>query len=261
VETGLAGRRALVTAASKGLGLASARALVAEGCKVAISSSDEARIQKAAGELRKGSAQVVAKAADLRNAADCAELIAWAIAELGGLDVLVNNTRGPRLGTVESLDDVAWHDAFELVLMSAVRLSRLALPALRERGHGSIVNLTSIAAHQLIDNLVLSNALRPAVVGLGKTLAKEAAPAVRVNSILTGRFATDRIIEESRYRAAELGVSEAEVTTRSIRSIPLQRYGKPEELADAVVFLAGDCSSFMTGATLAIDGGEYAGLF
>ncbi len=261
METGLAGRRALVTAASKGLGLASARALVAEGCKVAISSSDGGRIQRAAEELSGSGGQVIARVADLRNAADCADLITWAIAGLGGLDVLVNNTRGPVLGTVEGLEDGAWRDAFELVLMSAVRLSRLALPALREGGHGSIVNLTSIAAHQPIDNLVLSNSLRPAVVGLGKTLAKEASPAVRVNSILTGRFATDRIIEESRYRAAELGVSEAEVTARSIRGIPLQRYGRPSELADAVVFLAGDCSSFVTGATLAVDGGEYTGLF
>ena len=261
METGLAGRRALVTAASKGLGLASARALAAEGCHVAISSSDDARIQKVAADMGAGGDRVVARAADLRSASDCEELVSWAVGELGGLDVLVNNTRGPVLGAVEHLDDRTWADAFELVLMSAVRLSRLALPALREGGHGAIVNLTSIAAHQPIDGLVLSNALRPAVVGLGKTLAKEAAPSVRVNSILTGRFATDRIIEENVYRAAELGMKPEEVAAMSIRGIPLHRYGKPEELAEAVVFLAGDCSSFITGTTLSVDGGEYAGLF
>jgi 3-oxoacyl-[acyl-carrier protein] reductase len=129
------------------------------------------------------------------------------------------------------------------------------------RGRGAIVNLTSIAAHQPVDNLVLSNALRPAVVAMGKTLAKEAAPEVRVNSILTGRFETDRIKEENRGQAAKLGVDPAEFTARSIRNIPLGRHGRPDELAAAVVFLAGDAASFVTGTTLSVDGGEYGGLF
>ena len=261
MKTGLAGRRALVTAASKGLGLAAARALAAEGCRVAISSSDDERIQKVAEGLRRDGADVVARAADLRSAEACRDLLEWAVQSLGGLDVLVNNTRGPVLGAVEQLDDKAWLEAVDLVLMSAVRLSRAALPALRASGHGAIVNLTSIAAHQPIDNLVLSNALRPGVVALGKTLAKEAGPAVRVNSILTGRFATDRIVEENRHQASKLGLSEAEVSERSLRNVPLHRLGRPEELADAVVFLAGDCASFITGTALAVDGGEYAGLF
>jgi 3-oxoacyl-[acyl-carrier protein] reductase len=129
------------------------------------------------------------------------------------------------------------------------------------RGRGAIVNLTSIAAHQPVDNLVLSNALRPAVVAMGKTLAKEAAPEVRVNSILTGRFETDRIKEENRGQAMKLGVDPAEFTARSIRNIPLGRHGRPDELAAAVVFLAGDAASFVTGTTLSVDGGEYGGLF
>jgi 3-oxoacyl-[acyl-carrier protein] reductase len=228
---------------------------------VAICSSDESRIQRAAEELRAGGANVIARAADLRDAAACAELFAWATGELGGLDVLVNNTRGPILGRVEDLDDETWLDAFQLVLMSAVRLSRLALPALREGGHGAIVNLTSITAHQPIRNLVLSNALRPAVIAVGKTLSWEAAPAVRVNSILTGRFATDRILEENRHQASVLGIEVAEVAQRSVSNIPLGRLGRPDELAQAVVCLAGDCSSYITGATLGVDGGEYSGLF
>ena len=249
-----------MTAASRGLGFASARALAAEGCRVAISSSNEQRIRAAAEALRKEGYDVVARVADLKHADQCRDLVEWATTTLGGLEVLVNNTRGPILGSVAELDDAAWAEAINLVLMSAVRLTRASLPALR-RGRGVIVNLTSIAAHQPVDNLVLSNALRPAVVAIGKTLAKEAAPEVRVNSILTGRFQTDRIVEENRNQASRLGVDPEEYTARSIRNIPLGRHGQPDELAAAVVFLAGDASSFITGATLSVDGGEYAGLF
>ena len=226
-----------------------------------ISSGDRQHLEAAAQALQHDGHQVQAKVADLRDAEQCAELVAWAIATLGGLDVLVNNTRGPIFGRVAELDDTAWRDAFDLVLMSAVRLTRAALPALRRDSGGAIVNLTSIAAHQPVNNLVLSNALRPAVVAIGKTLAKEAAPEVRVNSILTGRFETDRIIEENRDEAARLGVDIEDVRARSFRNIPLGRYGRPDELAAAVVFLAGDAARFITGATLAVDGGEYPGLF
>ena len=249
-----------MTAASRGLGYASARALAAEGCRVAIASSDEDRIQAAASALRDEGYDVVARVADLRQADQCRDLVDWATATLGGLEVLVNNTRGPILGSVAELDDQAWAEAVNLVLMSAVRLTRASLPTLR-RSAGAIVNLTSIAAHQPVDNLVLSNALRPAVVAMGKTLAKEAAPEVRVNSILTGRFETDRIVEENRHQALKLGVDPSEFTAASIRNIPLGRHGRPEELAAAVVFLAGDAASFITGTTLAVDGGEYRGLF
>lgn len=249
-----------MTAASRGLGFASARALAAEGCRVAISSSDAQRIEAAASALRDQGYDVVAQVADVRQADQCRDLVAWATAALGGLEVLVNNTRGPILGSVAELDDQAWADAVNLVLMSAVRLTRASLPTLR-RGGGAIVNLTSIAAHQPVDNLVLSNALRPAVVAMGKTLAKEAAPEVRVNSILTGRFETDRIREENRHQALKLGVDLSDFTAASIGNIPLGRHGRPEELAAAVVFLAGDAASFITGTTLAVDGGEYRGLF
>ena len=257
----LSGRRVLVTAASRGLGFATAEAFLREGCHVAISSSNADRINASAETLRAIGGSVAAMAADLSSAQDCARLMAWVETGLGGLDVLVNNTRGPALGVVEDLSDDEWEHAFQLVLMSAVRLTRRALPLLRQSGAGAVVNLTSIAAHLPLEKLALSNALRPGVVAVGKTLAREAAPSVRVNSILTGRFATDRILEENKYRASDLGVTPEEVAAMSVERIPLRRYGDPSELAAAVVFLASDAASFITGATLAVDGGEYPALF
>ncbi|HTD78553.1 MAG TPA: SDR family NAD(P)-dependent oxidoreductase, partial [Chloroflexota bacterium] len=140
METGLRGRRALVTAASRGLGFATARALATEGCRVVIASSDQPRIAAAAQTLRDEGHDVVARVADVRQADQCRDLVEWAVMTLGGLEVLVNNTRGPILGTVAELDDQAWMEAVNLVLMSAVRLTRASLPALRREG-GAVVNL------------------------------------------------------------------------------------------------------------------------
>jgi 3-oxoacyl-[acyl-carrier protein] reductase len=260
VETHLRGRIALVTAASKGLGFACARALASEGCRVAMSSSRSETLDAAVGQLAAEGFDVAGHRADLSIASECDALVDWTAEQFGGIDVLINNTRGPRLGLVDELSDDDWTGAFDLVFMSALRVTRRALPHLRSR-RGSVINLTSIAAHQPVDGLVLSNVLRPGVVGLGKTLAKEAAPEVRVNSILTGRFLTDRIVEENRYRATQLGVSEDDVAARATASIPLGRYGRPDELAAAAVFLASDAATFITGATLSVDGGEHQYLF
>lgn len=236
LRTGLHGRRALVTAASKGLGYASASALAREGCRVVLSSSNPVRTRAAVDELTGEGLDVQGCAADLTLADDCTRLLEWTLATLGGLDVLVNNTRGPRLGVAASFDDAAWTEGFEVVLLSAVRLTRGALAALRDGDGGAVVNLTSITARQPLDRLVLSNTFRPAVVAFGKTLAREAAPQVRVNSILTGRIQTDRIDEENRYRAEQEGTSVQEVARMQTNAIPLGRYGRPDELADAVVF-------------------------
>jgi len=260
LETHLQGRVALVTAASKGLGFAVARALASEGCQVVMSSSNADSLNAAVDRLAAEGFDVVGQRADLSIGAECDAVVDWTAERHGGLDVLINNTRGPRLGLVHELSDDDWKGAFDLVFMSALRVTRRALPHLRSR-KGSVVNLTSIAAHQPVDGLVLSNVLRPGVVGLGKTLAKEAAPDVRVNSILTGRFLTDRIVEENKYRASQLGVSEDEVARRSTAAIPLGRYGRPDELAAAAVFLASDLATFITGATLSVDGGEHQYLF
>jgi 3-oxoacyl-[acyl-carrier protein] reductase len=260
VETGLKGKRALVTAASKGLGKAVAGALLDEGCRVVISSGNQERIDAAAAELS-ARGEVIAVAADLAQADECAELVDTALHRLGGLDVLVNNAGGPPPGTFEGLDEAQWRHAFDSLLMSAVRITRAALPALREDPGGSVVNLTSLTAKQPIDMLLLSNAFRPAILGMAKTLSREAAPAVRVNSIATEHILTDRIREIAGFRAAAAGVGADEELERWGREAPLGRFGTPAELAAAAVFLASDAASYITGVTLAVDGGLDRGLF
>jgi 3-oxoacyl-[acyl-carrier protein] reductase len=259
VETGLTGKRALVTAASRGIGYATAAALLREGCRVAICSSTEANIQAAARTLS-SLGEVHAMAADISQPDECADLAEWALGTLGGLDVLVNNCAGPPAGSFESFDEAAWRHAFDLVFMSAARLSRALLPALRDGG-GAIVCLNSHVAKQPMNNLVLSNALRPAIIGLAKTLAREAGPEVRVNTIGTGWTDTDRVKQILGKQATATGRPVEELIAEQARGLPLRRVGRPEEIASAVVFLAGDCSSFVTGATLDVDGGENSGLY
>ncbi len=260
METGLKGKRVLVTAASRGLGRAVAEAFLAEGARVAISSSSEERIRQTARDLDERG-EVIAMAADIGEADECAELLDWTLHNLGGLDVLINNTVGPPPGTLESLDEAMWRHAFDTILMSAVRLSRGALPALRMDGGGAIVNLASLTAKQPIDGLMLSNSLRPALVGMAKTLAREAAPDVRVNNIATEHILTDRIRNLAATIWARDGETGDQAVERLAIEVPLRRYGTPTELANAVVFLASDAASFITGVTLAVDGGLDRGLY
>jgi 3-oxoacyl-[acyl-carrier protein] reductase len=260
MELGLSGKRVLVTAASRGLGRAVAEAFLDEGCRVAISSSHEERIQRAAQEMS-GRGEVIAMAADIGEADECAELLDWALHKLGGLDVLVNNTVGPPPGSLESLDEAQWRHAFDTILMSAVRLCKGALPALKADGGGAIVNLASLTAKQPIDGLMLSNALRPALVGMAKTLSREAAPGVRVNNIATEHILTDRIRNLAETMWAKPGETGEQVVQRMAAEVPLKRYGTPQEIASAAVFLASDAASFITGVTLAVDGGLDRGLF
>jgi 3-oxoacyl-[acyl-carrier protein] reductase len=260
VEFGLRGRRALVTAASKGLGYATAEMLLKEGCRVVISSSSRERIDAAAASLAEHG-EVLAATADVAQPDECADLVDFAIHHLGGLDVLVNNAPGPPPGTFESIDEAQWRHAFDSVLMSAVRVTRAALPALKAGTGGAVVNLTSLTAKQPIDLLLLSNAFRPAVVGMAKTLSREAAPEVRVNNIATEHILTDRIRQIAAVRAEARGVSPDEELEAWGREAPLGRFGTAQELASAAVFLAGDAASYITGTTLAVDGGLDRGLY
>jgi 3-oxoacyl-[acyl-carrier protein] reductase len=261
VDLGLRGKRALVTAASRGLGRAVADVLLAEGCRICITSSSQAAIEAAADDMARGGGEVHAMAADLGSESGCGQIFQWATETLGGLDVLVNNTVGPPTGGVLDLADDQWRQAFELILMSALRLSRAAIPVMRAGGGGAIVNLGSLTAKQPIDGIALSNTLRPALVGMAKTLSREAAPHVRVNNIATEHILTDRIRDIAEWVWRQDGETVEQTIERMALTVPLGRYGTPRELANAVVFLASDAASFITGVTLAVDGGLDRGLF
>ncbi|MBI4540881.1 MAG: SDR family oxidoreductase [Gemmatimonadetes bacterium] len=264
MELGLEGKVALVAAASRGLGYAVARALAAEGVRVSIVSRDGARIQEAARRIRdETAADVLAIAADIRSADAIAEWVKRTRERLGGVDLLFTNAGGPPAGTFESLtDDKVWYDAFDLLVLSAVRMVRAAIPLMRERGGGSMVLSTSAAVKEPSPNLTLSNVVRASVAALSKTLADEhAKDGIRVNQLIPGRIDTDRVRELDGIRAERSGISVEEVKQRSAAQIPLGRYGDPSEFARAAVFLLSDAASYITGASMQVDGGRLRSVF
>lgn len=248
MDLGLGDRRALVTAASKGLGRAAAAALAAEGARVFISSRNDADLRAAAQEI--GAAGW--RTADVASAEQLEELLATAVEALGGLDILVANAGGPPPGGFDATDEEGWRTGYDLTLMSAVRLIRGALPQLRSSDQGRIVIITSITARQPIDDLVLSNAYRPAVTGMAKTLSRELGPeGITVNCIAPESILTDRV----RQLAALAGRSNLGET-----DLPLRRYGDPGEVGALVAFLASKQAGFITGQTVGIDGGGLRGI-
>ena len=259
MELGLAGKRALVAAASRGLGKAIALRLAEEGAKVAICSRNAERLGQAAEELRKRTeAEVLAIPTDLTDYAQIKRLINRVNEELGGIDILVANAGGPLPGSFQELSDEQWQAACQLTLMSSVRLAREAIPGMIERHWGRLIFSTSVSVKQPIANLVLSNSLRLAVIGLAKSLADELAPYnITVNSVCPGATATERLRELIKHQAerARLSYEEAE-REFWLRGIPMERLGKPEELADLVAFLASERAGYITGTAIQVDGGS-----
>jgi 3-oxoacyl-[acyl-carrier protein] reductase len=257
VDLALEGRVALVTAASKGLGRASATALAAEGARVMISSRSEEQLAATAAAIREATGGEVRHcAADVSRAEDLTRLLEQTEQELGGVDVLVNNAGGPRPGGFDALDDDAWQEAFELNLMSAIRLVRGVLPHMRQQRFGRIVTIASSSIKQPIENLMLSNTYRVALVGLSKSLATEVAPdGILVNTVGPGRIATDRVASLDANRAASAGTSVEQVRAQTEKGIPVGRYGTAEEFAKVVAFLGSGANTYLTGQALLVDGG------
>ncbi|QLG28215.1 SDR family oxidoreductase [Halorarum halophilum] len=258
----IGGNAALVTASSSGLGKASALALAREGANVVMNGRDEERLEAAvedvAAEATDG-ATVVGQPADLTDEAEVAALVERTVDEFGGLDHLVTSAGGPPAGPFLETTDEDWYEAYDLLVMSVVRLVREAADPLRADGGGTIVNITSRSVKEAIDNLVLSNSVRMSVVGLEKTLSTELAPEVRSNAVLPGSHETSRI-ENLMEDAVERGDYDSydEALAARGEEVPLGRIGDPIELGNVVAFLSSPKSGFVNGVAIPIDGGSGA---
>jgi 3-oxoacyl-[acyl-carrier protein] reductase len=257
MDLGLKNQRALVIAASRGLGAATALRLSLEGAQVAICGRDLARIEAAAAKIQAESGgTVIPLVGDVSDAAAAQAVVARAAERLGGLDILVTNAGGPPSGAFDALSLETWEKAVHLTLLSTVILIQTALPYLRRSNNAAILTITSYSAKQPIPNLMLSNSLRGAVIGLTKTLANELGPEnIRVNSILPGWTRTERVVELMEARAAQKNSTvEAEIAAQTA-AIPLRRMADPAEFASAAVFLCSPAASYIHGAMIPVDGG------
>ena len=262
MDLGLTNKIAMVGGASKGLGYAVARALAGEGAHVAIASRDADAIRRAADTIaHESGANVLPVAADLSTAAAIEAWHAATLKEFGGVDLLFANTGGPPAGTALGFDDAAWQAAFDSLLMSVVRAVRLVVPSMRARGGGAILVSTSSTVKEPVPNLALSNVMRSGVTSLAKTLSIELAPdSIRVNTLLPGRIATDRLKYLDDVNAKRAGIAVEEHQKRVQAGIPLGRYGAPDDFGRAGAFLLSDAASYITGASVQVDGGMIKGL-
>jgi 3-oxoacyl-[acyl-carrier protein] reductase len=252
-------KRALVTGASKGLGYAAALGLAKEGCRVAINSRNAESLESAAHNIStKTGIDIPAFAGDVTDPELPHQLIQKTVQAFGGLDLLLTNSGGPPSGKFESFDDETWQQAFELNLLSHVRLIRAALPYLRQSEAPSVLTVTSYSVKQPIPNLVLSNSIRSATIGLTKTLALELGnDGIRFNSILPAWTNTERVHYLMSNRAKDNGTTVEEEFAKQAQASPLRRMGEPEEFANAAVFLLSPAASYITGVMLCVDGGMY----
>jgi len=257
MDLGIKGKTALVVAASKGMGKASAMSLAAEGARVVMCARGEAALKDAAAEVkRQTGAEVLAVPADVSRAADISRVVAEAGRAFGGVDILVANAGGPPPGPFESMTDAQWTAAFEQVHLSTVRLIREVLPHMKKGRWGRILAIQSSSVKQPVEGLVLSNGIRPAIAGLFKTLAGDLAPDnITVNLVLPGRIKTDRFLEHQTDRAKRAGITLEQQMALSSADIPMGRIGTPEEFAAMVVFLASARASYVTGTVVQVDGG------
>jgi len=252
MDLGLTGCKALVAGASKGLGKACAKALADEGARLFICSRNAEELKRAAAEIgAAGYAQ-----ADVTQPAEISRVVAAAIAALGGLDCLITNAGGPPTASFEQAGDGDWDIGYRLNLMSAVRLIREALPALKASGRGRIVNLTGYGVKEPMSDLVVSDSVRAGVTVMAKTIATDLAPyGITVNNIAPGPIMTDRLTEILSARAKSLGITSDEAFKRFAQTIPVRRMGRPNEIGDLCAYLCSPQAGYLTGQTIVVDGG------
>ena len=262
MDLGIKGKTAIVCGSSKGLGRACAEVLASEGVNLVLCSRNFDRIFESARYISETyGTEAVPVACDIAHPDSPDKLVREATGKFNGVDILINNAGGPPPGSFQDIDDGAWEMAFNLTVMSAVRMTRAVLPIMTARGWGRIVNLASISVKQPIANLLLSNSLRTAVVGMAKTLSGEVADrGVLINTIATGNFDTERLRALFENRAQKLGVTPEKVLGDAESAIPMKRLGNPYELAWLVAFLASERASYITGTTISVDGGAFGGL-
>jgi len=262
MNLGLTNKVAMVAGASRGLGFAVARALAREGAQVSLSSRNPEAAEAAAAKIRTETGpDILAVAADVRSPDALENWHHQTVERFGGVDLLYTNSGGPPPGPVLKFDDAAWQAAFELLLLSAVRMIRLAVPSMTTRGGGAILLPTSSAVREPIGNLALSTVMRTSVSALSKILANELAPhKIRVNQLIPGRISTDRVKEIDADNAQRAGITIPEQQKRIFATIPMSRYGDPDEFASAAVFLLSDAAGYITGASLQVDGGLLHGI-
>ncbi|HEX8945437.1 MAG TPA: SDR family oxidoreductase [Gemmatimonadaceae bacterium] len=257
MDLGLRGKVALVAAASRGLGRATALELAKEGTKLVLCARGAADLEAARADIvNRTGVEVQAIVADVSDRTQLERVASEAMARFGQIDILMTNAGGPPAGLFEAHGWDAWERAVNLTLRSAVELTRAVLPGMRARKWGRIINVTSIAAKQPVDNLILSNSIRSAVTGFGRTLANEVATdGVTVNNILPGYTRTERVEQLAESTAKKEGLAPKDVVARFEKEIPMRRLGEPEEFAALAVFLASTRASYITGQSIAVDGG------
>ena len=257
MDLGLRGKVALVAAGSKGLGRAVAEELAAEGARVVICARGREALEATRKDIAaKTKADVVAVAADVSTLDGIERVASEAMKRFGQVDIVVNNAGGPPSGPFEKHDWAAWQSAVDLTLRSAVELTRAVLPGMRERRWGRVLNITSIAAKQPVDGLMLSNSIRAAVTGWARTLANEVArDGITVNCLLPGFTQTDRVVELNAATAKREGLTVEDIEKRTTAQIPMRRIGEPKEFGALAAFLASERASYITAQSIAVDGG------
>ncbi|QXE03277.1 SDR family oxidoreductase [Terribacillus sp. DMT04] len=258
MDLGMKGKTALVVAASKGLGKATALQLAEEGAIVHILSRDEQTLKLAQEETIKasGNSLVFYSVCDVTDAQAIMRAVEAAKQHTGSIDILVNNAGGPPAGKLADFEDQDWQQAFELNLLSFVRFIRAVVPVMKKNGGGHILNIASSSIKQSIDNLLLSNTFRAGIVGLAKSLSQELAPDhILINTLGPGKIHTDRVDQLDQKSADQLGKRLAEIQQESQAAIPIGRYGKPEEFAKMAAFLVSSANTYVTGQAFVVDGG------